>query len=64
MSCTYERKIGKGKKAVTLKLTSWSIRANVVRKRNRVEKEPKAVASGSNGDTLHRTAESADTAPF
>jgi single-strand DNA-binding protein len=40
VSSNYERVIGKGKKAATLKLTSWSIRANVVRKLNRAEKEP------------------------
>lgn len=47
VSSTYEREIGKGKKSTTLKLTSWSIRANVVRKLNRAEKEPEAIASGS-----------------
>ena len=47
VSSTYEREISKGKKAATLKLTSWSIRANIVRKLNRVAKEPEAVSAAS-----------------
>ncbi len=42
-----EREYGKGKKATTVKHTVWQIRADSIRKLNRAEKEPEAVASGS-----------------
>jgi hypothetical protein len=38
---------GKGKKATTVKHTIWQIRADSIRKLNRGEKEPEAIASGS-----------------
>ena len=44
ISSTYERP-GKGKKAATTKITSWSIRADAVRRLDRGEPEPEAVAS-------------------
>jgi len=47
VSSTFERANGKGKKAATAKITSWSIRAEVVRKLDRGEPEPEAIASGS-----------------
>src|ERR1700756_5747482 len=47
VSSTYEQANGKGKKAKTAKITSWSIRADVVRKLDRGEPEPEAAASGS-----------------
>jgi single-strand DNA-binding protein len=47
VSSPYEKEVGKGKKPTTLKLTSWQIRANSIRKLNRVAKEPEAVTSGS-----------------
>jgi len=47
VSSKYERKGGKGKKPTTVKLTSWQIRANTLRKLNRTAKQPEAVASGS-----------------
>ena len=47
VSSTYEQANGKGKKAKTAKITSWSIRADVVRKLDRGEPEPEAPASGS-----------------
>jgi len=47
ISSTYERPNGKGKKATTTKITSWSIRADAVRKLDRGEPEPEAVASES-----------------
>ncbi|MGH7743439.1 MAG: single-stranded DNA-binding protein [Candidatus Dormibacteria bacterium] len=50
ISSTYERANGKGKKAKATKITSWSIRADVVRRLDRGEPEPEAVASGSTGD--------------
>lgn len=49
ISSTYERANGKGKKTKTTKITSWSIRADVVRRLDRGEPEPEAVASGPNG---------------
>lgn len=47
VSSKYDRQVGNGKKVSTLKLTSWQIRANVLRKLNRATKEPEALASGS-----------------
>jgi single stranded DNA-binding protein len=64
VSSTYEREIGKGKKATMLKLTSWSIRANVVRKLNRAEKEPEAVASGSTRDAHEPALDHSGDAPI
>jgi single-strand DNA-binding protein len=46
VSSTYEQPNGKGKKSKTTKITSWSIRADVVRKLDRNEQEPEALASG------------------
>ena len=46
VSSTYEQPNGKGKKSKTTKITSWSIRADVVRKLDRNEQEPEAPASG------------------
>jgi single-strand DNA-binding protein len=43
----YERPNGKSKKSATTKITSWSIRADVVRKLDRGEPEPEVNASGS-----------------
>ncbi len=40
VSSTYERPNGKGKKSATTKITSWSIRADVVRKLDRGEPQP------------------------
>ena len=45
VSSTYEQPNGKGKKSKTTKITSWSIRADVVRKLDRNEQEPEAPAS-------------------
>jgi single-strand DNA-binding protein len=56
VSSKYDRQVGSGKKTTTLKLTSWQLRANVLRKLNRAAKEPEAVASGSENG--------ADSAPF
>jgi single-stranded DNA-binding protein len=51
VSSTYERADGKGKKAATAKITSWSIRADVVRKLDRGEPEPEApLAPTNSGD--------------
>lgn len=56
VSSKYDRQVGNGKKATTLKLTSWQIRANALRKLNRAAKEPEATASGS--------PDGSDSAPF
>ena len=64
VSSIYEREIGKGKKAATLKLTSWSIRANVVRKLDRAAKEPKAISVASDERPGAATIESSTDAPF
>jgi len=45
VSSTYEVSNGKGKKAKGTKITSWSIRADVVRKLDRNEQEPQAPAT-------------------
>jgi single-strand DNA-binding protein len=45
VSSTYETSNGKGKKSKTAKITSWSIRAEVVRKLDRNGEEPEAPAS-------------------
>jgi single-strand DNA-binding protein len=47
VSSTYEQPNGKGKKAKAAKITSCSIRADVVRKLDRGEPEPQAPASTS-----------------
>jgi hypothetical protein len=44
VSSTYEQLNGKGKKSKTSKITSWSIRAAVVRRIDRGEPEPNAPA--------------------
>ena len=47
ISSVYERANGKGKKAETLKITSWSIRADAVRRLDRGEPEPEPAAAGT-----------------
>ena len=64
ISSSYEREIGKGKKAATLKLTSWSIRANIVRKLNRTENQPEAASAASPIHAVAATLESSAGAPF
>jgi single-strand DNA-binding protein len=61
VSSTYQRELSKGDKAATLKLTSWSIRAIVVRKLNRIEKEAGSAASGN---PTAAAVESSPEAPF
>jgi single-strand DNA-binding protein len=56
VSSTYEQPNGKGKKSKTAKITSWSIRADVVRRLDRNEQEPETPASGP--------ATESDEAPF
>jgi len=45
VSSTYETSNGKGKKSKAAKITSWSIRADIVRKLDRNEQEPEAPTS-------------------
>jgi single-strand DNA-binding protein len=54
VSSTYERPNGKGKKATTAKITSWSIRADVVRRLDRGEPEAEAAPAteASAGDAI------------
>ena len=47
ISSTYEKPSGKGKKAATSKITSWSIRADAVRRLDRGEPEPEATPLNS-----------------
>jgi len=62
VSSTYEREYGKGKKATTGKLTSWQVRADVVRKLNQAEKKPEAVAAATSDD--HLAAATSAEVPF
>jgi single-strand DNA-binding protein len=51
VSSNYERPNAKSKKSATTKITSWSIRADVVRKLDRGELEPEAaLAPANHGD--------------
>ena len=62
VSSTYEQANGKGKKAKTAKITSWSIRADVVRKLDRGEPEPQAPVSSPDCAVL--SSDTSDPAPF
>jgi single-strand DNA-binding protein len=62
ISSTYEQANGKGKKAKTAKITSWSIRADVVRKLDRGEPEPQAPTSSSDAAVL--PSDASDPASF
>lgn len=62
ISSTYEKANGKGKKAATAKITSWSIRADVVRRLDRGEPEPEAIASTS--QVSDEVPETTERAPF
>ena len=57
VSSTYEPPDGKGKKAKTAKITSWSIRADVVRKLDRGEPEPGTQAPTSDSAGAHDAAD-------
>ncbi len=59
---TYERPNGKSKKSATTKITSWSIRANVVCKLDRGEPEPEVFVSGS--VPSEHSPQASDEAPF
>ena len=45
VSSTYERPDGRGKKAAMVKITSWSIRADAVRRLDRCEPEPEVATA-------------------
>ena len=62
ISSIYECPNGKGKRVKTTKITSWSIRADAVRKLDRSEPEPGAIASDSGSSD--RAPEPTDTASF
>jgi len=62
ISSTYDKANGKGKKAATAKITSWSIRADVVRKLDRGEPEPEAITSTSQASD--EAPETTQRAPF
>jgi single-strand DNA-binding protein len=51
VSSTYERPNGKGKKEKATKITSWSVRADVVRKLDRGEAEPDSAPSAESSST-------------
>jgi single-strand DNA-binding protein len=59
VSSTYDRPNGKGKKAASTKIVSWTIRADVVRKLDRAELEPETP-----GPRSGETAEATDAQPF
>ncbi len=62
-SSTYERPNGKSKKsATTTKITSWSIRADVVRKLDRGEPEPETITTGSTASS--QALDASEGAPF
>ncbi|MFZ3217681.1 MAG: single-stranded DNA-binding protein [Candidatus Acidiferrales bacterium] len=61
ISSIYQRP-GKGKKAETIKITSWSIRADSVRRLDRGEPEPDAITSGSTAS--EETPEPSGDVPF
>ena len=54
--------IGKSKNATMVKITSWSIRADVVRKLDRGELEPEAITSNSHAS--EEAPETTEHAPF
>jgi single-stranded DNA-binding protein len=51
VSSTYEQLNGKGKKSMTTKITSWSIRADVVHKLDRNEQELQSPTGGITADS-------------
>jgi single-strand DNA-binding protein len=62
VSSSYERPNGKSKKSATTKITSWSIRADVVRKLDRGEPEPEV--QGSASAASDEAANGSDASPF
>jgi single-strand DNA-binding protein len=64
VSSTFDREYGKGKKATIVKHTVWQIRADSIRKLNRAEKEPEALASGSDAAEQPSALSQTGDAPF
>ena len=62
ISSTYEKPNGKGKKATNAKITSWSIRADAVRRLDRGEPEPGATTSNSH--VSEEPSETTEHAPY
>jgi len=54
VSSTYEQPNGKSKKNKPVKVTSWTIRADVVRKLDRSEPEPQAPDPEPTSDSSER----------
>ncbi len=48
LSNQYEREVGKGKKPTCIRLTSWQIRANVIRKLNRTARRRRPALAAPN----------------
>ena len=64
VSSTYERESGKGKRATSVKLTSWQVRADSVRKLNRTDTEPETVVSVSPSDAPVSAPQPGEHTPF
>jgi single-stranded DNA-binding protein len=64
VSSTYERPNGDSKKSATTKITSWSIRADVVHKLKRTDKEPENQISGSDQPSSDAPTSNSEDAPF
>jgi single-strand DNA-binding protein len=62
ISSTYEKPKGTGKKATPAKITSWSIRADVVRRLDRGEPEPEAITP--NSPASEESPETTEHVPF
>ena len=62
VSSTYDQPNGKGKKSKAAKITSWSIRADVVRRLDRGEPEPEATTSNSHPS--EEPSETTEHAPY
>jgi len=62
VSSIYEQANGKGKKPKTVKITLWSIRADVVCKLDRGEPEPQAAVSRP--DAAELSSDTSDQAAF
>jgi single stranded DNA-binding protein len=60
VSSTYEQPNGKGKNSKASKVTSWSVRADVVRRLDRGEQAPEAFAP----EASEHSSESSDGIPF
>jgi single-strand DNA-binding protein len=64
VSSSFDHPSREGKKTVMVKQTSWSIRADVVRKLNRTDKEPENQSSGSPQPSSDAPSSASQDAPF